>query len=356
MKYKIFENEKQRSLRSEAYSFDFNKETGFFARWGKTQKDEDDPIFSPFGPEILDLEISVNGCPNNCPFCYKGNSNEPATNMSFDTFKAIFDKMPRTLTQVAFGITSVQTNPDFLKMMHYSRENNVIPNFTLSGIDLTDDLAEEIAGVCGALAVSAYESDKNICYDTVQKFTDLGMDQVNIHLMVSKETMPFVKEVLSDRCRDPSIAKMNAIVFLGVKNKSRAINYNSINAQDYANLVKICKDLKISYGFDSCSAPKFEYAVKNMDISEDEKQNLIMCSESCESGLFSSYINVEGNFFPCSFTEGEGDWDKGIDVVRCNDFIKDVWYNKRVVEWRNNLINNMCDGCRLCPTFPNINP
>jgi hypothetical protein len=49
------------------YNFIFDKRNGDFKRWGTSF--EDDPLFSPIGPEILDLEISVNGCSNGCNFC-----------------------------------------------------------------------------------------------------------------------------------------------------------------------------------------------------------------------------------------------------------------------------------------------
>lgn len=45
----IFETPKQKIVRSKGYNYEFNKKTGFFARWGKVK--EDDPLFSPFGPE-----------------------------------------------------------------------------------------------------------------------------------------------------------------------------------------------------------------------------------------------------------------------------------------------------------------
>jgi len=66
-KFVLRESKDFKVVKSENYNYTFDKRTGFFARWGKTQ--EDDPKFSPIGPEILDLEISVNGCPNACPFC-----------------------------------------------------------------------------------------------------------------------------------------------------------------------------------------------------------------------------------------------------------------------------------------------
>ena len=354
MRYQVAESPDTKMLRSDKYNFNFNKHDGFFMRWGETY--EDNPRFSPFGPEILDLEISVNGCPNNCPFCYKGNTNQPATNMSLEDHNKIIDIMPKTLTQIAYGITGVQTNPDFIEMMKYARSKGIIPNFTLSGIDLTDEIAEEVAGISGALAVSAYESDKNVCYDTVKKFTDLGMKQVNIHLMVSMETLPFVTDVLHDRIHDPRLKDMNAIVFLGVKGKGRAKDrYHPLNAQAYDLLVKSCRNIEISYGFDSCSAPKFEHAVRSMDISDEDKKNLIQCSESCESSLFSAYINVYGEYWNCSFSEDE-DGVSPVNVLKAKDFVRDVWYHPAVVDFRERLLKTEINGCRMCPTFPEINP
>ena len=351
MKFTIYEDETRKCLRSEAYNFNFNKDTGFFARWGETE--DDDPPFSPFGPEILDLEISVNGCPNNCKFCYKGNSNEPATNMSLETFKQILDKMPPTLMQIAFGISGAQTNPDFVAMMQYTREKGVIPNFTLTGIDLTDELAAEIAPLVGGLAVSVYQTNKNIGYDTIKKFLDLGVKQTNTHLLVSQETLPFVYEVLDDRLNDPRLADMNAIIFLGVKPKGRAEGqYHPVSVEEYTALIKHCMDAGIMFGFDSCSAPKFEQSLEHLDLSDEYKERLIMCSESCESSLFSSYINVDGIYTHCSFAEGE---TEGVNVLEAENFSRDVWHSPRVVEFRNKSMATEIDGCRRCTVFPEIN-
>lgn len=344
----------KKSVRSASYNYDFDKRTGHFARWGATL--DDDPTFAPTGPEILDIEISVDGCPNGCNFCYKGNTPKPATNMSFETFKTIIDKFSKTLTQVAFGITGIQTNPDFLKMMQYCREIGIIPNFTLSGIDLTDELADECAKVIGAVAVSAYKTDKEVCYDTVKKFLDRGIQQTNIHLMVSQETLSFVYEVLQDRLTDPRLLKMNAIVFLGVKPKGRAKEgYQPLTMKQYQDLIQHCFAEKIPIGFDSCSAPKFEAAIRDetCDLSPERKKQLITCSESCESSVFSSYINVHGEYYHCSFSEGECDW-RPVDVLKADNFL-DVWYSDEAVRFRTALLASEINGCRHCITFPQIN-
>jgi hypothetical protein len=66
-KYLIIDSSSHKICIGEDYNFIFSKKDGNFMRWGKTY--EEDPNFSPIGPEILDLEISINGCPNGCKFC-----------------------------------------------------------------------------------------------------------------------------------------------------------------------------------------------------------------------------------------------------------------------------------------------
>ena len=97
------------------------------------------------------------------------------------------------------------------------------------------------------------------------------------------------------------------------------------------------------FGFDSCSANKY---IEFVNQSDDDKlkKTLVYC-EPCESGLFSSYVNVDGDFFPCSFSEGHGEWVNGISVVECNNFIEDVWFNPRVNKWTETLLENK----RSCP-------
>jgi hypothetical protein len=240
-------------------------------------------------------------------------------------------------------------------MMELCRSIGIIPNFTLSGIDLNDEIAKKVSEICGAVAVSAYDIDKNIGYDAIDKFTSLGMDQVNIHIMVSDTTLPFVYEVLEDVQNDIRLKKMNAVVFLGVKPKGRATTgFESLSNEQYSELVNYCLDNKLDFGFDSCSAPRFENAIKISDMSDDRKIQLLGCSEPCESSIFSSYINVIGEYWHCSFTEDETGYDC-INVLETDDFLKDVWYSEPVLKFRKALIDNMVDDCRYCQVFPSIN-
>jgi len=343
---KIVENDKMKLVLSPDYNYKLDKVTGFHARWGRTY--EDDPQFSPYGPEILDLEISSGGgCMGNCPFCYKCNGGAaPTYNLTFEQFKTIFHKMPRTLISIAFGIMNIDTNPEFFEMMAYARQHGVMPTYTCHGLDMTEEYARLTAKYCGATAVSVVDREKT--FDTVKMLTDAGLLQTNIHYMFSEETYEGAFELVEQVAKDPRTAKLNAIVFLQYKSKGRNPNdYHSVTDLDkYRRLVEHCNKHKVGYGFDSCSAHSF-FAVAET-LTESEREFMKIVSEPCESALFSSYVNCHGNFFPCSFTEGDLDgWLIGINVLDCENFLRDVWHNDRVVEWRKKLLQKK----RECPIY-----
>lgn len=341
-------------VRSENYNYNFEKATGHFMRWGKTLND--DPVMAPW-PEILDIEVEerCNGVPNSsgiespCSFCYKANTLKGRT-MSFSTFKTIFDKTKINdkssfLTQIAFGADAgAKYNTELFDMMQYARDNGVIPNITVANID--DDIADKLANVCGAVAVSRYEN-KDICYNTIKKLTDRGMTQINIHAMLSAETFNRVKETLEDYLTDDRLKKLNAIVILSLKKRGRGDRYNKATQEQFQELVDFAMTHQIPIGFDSCSAGKFEESIRKYP----NYKNLMVHTEPCESTLFSQYINVEGKFYSCSFCENAPSFPEGLNVVECSDFTKDIWFNPKTVEWRNNLLNVRKAGSLSCPVY-----
>jgi len=347
----FYEDEVHKYCKSKNYNFIFNKKNGFFARWGKTR--EEDPLYAP-SPEILDCEIttSCSGIPNEsgirspCTFCYKSNGPK-GRNMSLETFKKVLDAFPLTLTQVAFGADAqAKANPDLWAMMDYCREKKIIPNITVADID--DETADKLVSHCGAVSVSRY-ANADVCYDSVKKLTDRGLKQTNIHCMVSLETFDMCMQTLKDRLTDERLSGLNAIVFLSLKKKGRGERFNSVGPEKFKELVDFAFENKIGIGFDSCSAPKFLSAVKDLPNYKE----LEIMAEPCESLMFSFYVNVDGKAFACSFAEGCGGWKDGIDMLNVKDFLKDVWYDKTVVKWRKNLINNVDkkSKTRKCPIF-----
>ena len=342
----LLENEKFKLLRSENYNYIFHKDNGFFARWGKTEEDDGDIDQSL--PEIIDMEISTvcHGIDKPCKFCYKSNTSH-GEYMTFDIFKNIFHKLPPTITQLAAGIGDIDGNPDVWKIFEYCRDNGVVPNITINGARMTPEHFDNLAKYCGAVAVSVY--DKELTYNAIQELTSRGMSQVNIHFMLANETYDKAFEVMTDIKTDPRLAKLNAMVFLSLKTKGNAKSgYNQLSQERFNHIVDYAFAKEISIGFDSCSSQKFfTFLDGNKEFTEDFKKNMYQCVEKCEASCYSSYINVRGIYFPCSFCECVDGWEDGINVLNCNDFLQDVWFNEKTLKFKNKLIS--CD--RNCPIY-----
>lgn len=334
---------------SEDYRCFFDKTTGYNCRFGK--RVEDDPSWCPLGPEILDLEISVGGCPpvkgsSNCRYCYKNNTNRQPENMSFETFKKIFDSFPKNLSQIAFGITGLKTNPAMPAMFRYCRENGTIPNVTTVGADMDDETLDALCRWCGAVAVSCYTGAKELCYGTIKRIKDYASEKykrdmhVNMHIVLSKDNLEHVREVLADIAAG-KVEGLRSVVLLRIKPVGRASNMDcSVPLDVYRELVSFCLEKNISFGFDSCSATPVMDVLKEMG-----KPELCASAEPCESGKLSSYINVKGEYWHCSFCE-RSDFVKPVNVLDYESATE--WWNSDEM----NRVRNFKDwACKSCPVF-----
>lgn len=390
----MVENEKYKVVSSEKYNSVFNKETGFFARWGETK--EDNPNYAPM-PEILDLEISAGKCMGKCPECYKCNGAvEETHNMTFAEFQNIFHKVAKTsfritfksgfppieglvtdykncfnkedvkkeirfmfsnqddienieifnkglLGQIAFGICDIGTNPDFFKMMEYCREFDVIPNYTCHALDMNEEYAKLTAKYCGAVAISVYNKEK--AYNAVDMLSKAGMKQINFHAIAHDKSYDRILSIITDLQTDERIKnKVKAVVLLKYKPKGNGVGkFNHLTDKQYQEIISFAEKNNVNIGFDSCSAHAYLRVIK--DDKDFEAKS--MCAEPCESACFSSYINHKGEFFACSFCENEGMWQEGISVLECENFEKEVWQNSKTQKFREVLLKNE----RKCPMF-----
>jgi MoaA/NifB/PqqE/SkfB family radical SAM enzyme len=333
----IEETQNVKMVTSSDYNYLFFKKDGFFVRHKWTC--DDDPEFSPFGMEIADIEIST-VCSNACPFCYKSNTRN-GKNMSLATFETIFAKFPPILTQIAFGIGDIDANPDLRPIFQHCRDHGIVPNVTINGSRMTPAWYDFLATTCGAVAVSLY--DYETCVTAVEELGRRGLKQVNIHCLLSEETYVTCLGILAKATQDPRLVRyLNAIVFLWLKPKGDRNTYHPIRDLDkLKHLFETAERNKVRIGFDSCSASNFTRAVGT-------KYNDSV--ESCESTLFSVYIDVTGKAYPCSFSEGVG--YHGVDVVACDDFLIDVWYSDEFKRFRAAVIEGKDEnGCRRCPLY-----
>ena len=335
--------------KDETYHVFYSKIDGVNCRFGTLA--DDNPPFCMLGPEILDLEVSVNGCvpvpgSTNCRYCYKNNTNATPTNMSFDTFTKIISKFPMNLTQIAFGITGLQTNPDLKEMFKYCHSRSITPNVTTVGADMNKFMKDTLCHYCGAVAVSCYTGAKELCYKTIKELHNHAKGKykrdmhINMHIVISKDNMDHLMDVLQD-IKDGKVEGLRSVVLLRIKPKGRASKMDCrLSKEDYQKVISFCFDNNISFGFDSCSAHMVGQVLTEMGHSK-YTPNI----EPCESGKFSSYINVRGEYWNCSFAENT-DFIKPINVLNYNTILD--WWNGPELT---NIRNYATPACASCPIY-----
>lgn len=142
-------------IKENEYIILFNRFSGFEVLSGI---DGNPDPFILKAPSMIDIGI-MGHCENNCNICYQGNTNQP--NMTLDDFKSIIDQCKSHINQVALGGKGdPNKHENFKEILEYCVKNNVVPNYTTSGNNLTDEEVEITRKWCGAVAVSTIPMNK----------------------------------------------------------------------------------------------------------------------------------------------------------------------------------------------------
>ena len=341
----VLEDEEKKVLRSPKANYAFDKKEGTMITWGKTLKEEAEDFPSPI---VAEIELT-NICSGNCKFCCNSNTTE-GTYMSFEKYKELFHKLPNSLTQIAFSVDyDCSSNPDLFKIIEYTKDHGIVPNINV-GSSIDDSVAKKLSSLCGAIAVSCGDLQE-VCYNSVERLIKNGAKKVNINYMISSETFTSSGELLHSILYDERIKDINAVIFLSLKRKGRGKNYEQLENSSFEKLIGAGIRNNISIGFDSCSSLKLLYSFNKKNY---EKYKLAV--KSCESAIESMYIDVNGNFYPCSFCQGVKGWTTvgETNVFDCEDFIKDIWNHPKTENFRRKLhlsAENNRYNCRECPMY-----
>ena len=297
-------------------------------------------------PSLLDIGI-MGKCQNAnvCPVdCYQSASNE-GDNMKLELFKKIIDEASDYTYQVALGgAGSPNEHPDFEAMLDHCIKNEIVPNYTTSGINLTDDMVE-ISKKCGAVAVSWYKQPYT--YQAIEKFITAGI-RTNIHYVLSNESIDEALDLLKDNSIIPD--GINAVIFLLYKPVGRGVDHKVLQNGDsrVKEFYSLVTDKhKFEIGLDACNMPGL---INNTHYINAETVT------PCDGGSFSAYINSNGIMTTCSFDQ---DLTYGIDI---NDItLMEAWNSDTFSKFRD-YHSNACPSCKDrhlcyggCPITPSIN-
>jgi len=322
----------------------FNPKNGFYMRSGIMKNENGvivdsgiDPFMRNF-PQLIDIGIMgscVHGekglCIKGGVECYQNGLGYKQPNMTLEQFKSIVDECRGKTFQYALGGRGdVNKHDEFEDLLKYCVDNKIVPNYTTSGLDLTNKEVDITKKYCGAVAVSWYRQEHT--FNAINKFIRVGM-KTNIHYVLGKNT---IKEAIQGLNEDSFPKGINAVIFLthkpvGLGSYENVLEHSNPDLKEFFEIIDTKKfDFKI--GFDSCTVPALINFTKN--INE-------VTFDSCEGGRYSMYITPDMKAIPCSFDNQDLNWAYDIS----NDTIENAWKSPQFENFRDHF-RNSCGSCK----------
>lgn len=334
----------------------FDQKTGFYARSGILNDDGIDTGIDPFMasyPELIDVGImghckhGTSGlCIQSGVQCYQNGLHTNMPNMSIGNFRRIAKECKGKVYQFALG---GRGDPDqhesFAEILQCCRENDIVPNFTSSGLGFNDEIARLCKEYCGAVAISWYRQQHTL--KAIDMLLKAGV-KTNIHYVLSNYTIREAIRLL--KCGGfPN--GINAVVFLlhkpvGLGSEANVLEINNPLVCEFFKLVDN-GGFPFKVGFDSCSIPAIVNLTNSIDLDS---------VDTCEGARWSMYISSDMKALPCSFDNQELRWAYDIS----DDTIQNAWDSPQFEDFRNHF-RTSCQGCEKrsmcmggCPIRPQI--
>lgn len=321
----------------------FDGNTGFYRRTSVLEKtsdgkyrETDKEVFRTDYPELIDIGIMEKCvCSHKCKVdCYQKAISRTGENMSLKDFTWLIEQSRGKVFQVALGgAGDPDTHEDFAEILKVCADNNIVPNFTTSGITFTEEKVALCKEYCGAVAVS--EHNEVYTDNAVKMLLDAGVT-TNMHYVLSTKTIDRAIRILNgEEAYRPGI---NAVVFLLYKPVGLGKEEYVLKANDerVAKFFEALDNRKVDFnvGFDSCTCSgliNFAHNYNKEDI------------DYCEGGRFSMYISADMTAMPCSFANQNKAWFFKLNREQ-NIGIKDAWDSEVFNKFRNRLLSK-CPNC-----------
>lgn len=334
----------------------FNTDNGTLVRsniWG-TDKN---PFRRSF-PELIDVGIMgscLAGKSGICAKagidCYQRGATSLRRDMNLQDYEWIVKQSRGKVFQIALGgAGDPNKHESFEQILKVTRDNDIVPNLTTSGYQLTDDEIGLIKQYCGAVAVSYYskligENEGNeTTIKSIERLSAVGCI-TNVHYVVSNDS---IEEAIVRLEKNMFPDNINAVIFLLYKPVGLG-SVNKIVRNDvyFRRFIEVAtsKSHPFKVGFDTCFTPALINYGTNIDFSS---------VDACEAARFSMYIDSELNAFPCSFDNLTGVFKFKL-ANASGSMIEDAWnsdifkdFLNRKAECCNCDKENWCyGGCRL---------
>lgn len=318
----------------------FNKSTGKYIRSGIIENGIDtgvDPFMCAM-PELIDIGVMghcIHGktglCIKSGVQCYQNGLGQVEPNMTVEQFNSIMEQIEDYTYQVALGGRGdVNKHEDFEGILKSCVEHGIIPNYTTSGLDLTEEEVALTKKYCGAVAVSEYRNEYT--RKAIKMFIDAGI-KTNIHYVLGNNSIDEAIDKLKNNGFDKGI---NAVIFLlhkpvGLGTIDNVISIDDPKYQEFISLID-GKTYDFAIGFDSCNIPGLINKTKNLNHDS---------FDTCEAARWSCYITSDMKMLPCSFDNQDLRWAVDLNTHT----IKEAWDSEPFENFRDHF-RNSCPNCR----------
>jgi radical SAM protein with 4Fe4S-binding SPASM domain len=333
----------------------FDPNIGLYVRSGVMDGDKDtgiDPFMRSY-PDLIDVGIMghclhahTGQCLRAGVQCYQGGNTISHPNMTLIDYQRIIDESQGKVMQIALGGRGdPNLHEDFAAILRYTKEHGIVPNYTTSGMALTDDQVALTKEYCGAVAVSWYGADYTI--GALRRFIDAHVT-TNIHYVLNKATLAQAIDRLQRPDGFPE--GINAVVFLlhkpvGLGQQDQVLTPDMEQVQEFFDIINR-GEFPYLIGFDACSIP----GVLNYAQSLDTR-----FFDTCEGARFSMYISSDMIATPCSFDQ---QFRYGYSLT--DGFIQEAWDSPQFEAFRDHM-RDACPDCNRrgtcmggCPLTPEI--
>lgn len=345
----------------------FDPATGQYMRTGVIVDGKDtneDPFMRDY-PGLIDVgvmghcEHGARGlCKQAGVQCYQKGFTKQQPHMTVEDFISICEQSEGRVFQLALGGRGdCNKHPQFAELLVNARQRGIVPNYTTSGLNLTDEEVRLTKDHCGAVAVSWYRAPYTI--DAIQKFQRAGV-KTNIHYVVSKSTIDEAIWQLKHAggfmpgsqgyYPFPSLPWVNAVIFLLHKPVGQGTDDNCLDPSDpkVQEFYELACDsaLPFKVGFDSCGVCGVINHCDNVDEAS---------LDYCEGARYSMYITPDMKALPCSF-----DQDERWAVTLKGNTIAQAWESPAFEAFRT-FFRISCPDCPSkvncgggCPIIPKV--
>lgn len=314
----------------------FNPKNGFYVRSGMFDENGKDTGVDPFMrsfPSLIDVGIMQKCvCNKYCNVdCYQKACDRTGDNMSLENYISILEQCKGKVFSFALGgAGDVDTHENFEDIMRITREYNIVPNFTTSGITMTKEKADICKKYAGAVAISEHFADYT--NKAIQLLLDAGVE-TNIHYVLSNKSIDTAIDWLKN---DKFPKGIHGVIWLlykpiGLGKMENVLKVDDPRLKEFFELVDN-KEFDFVHGFDACSIPGIINFTKNIDYAS---------IDTCEAARYSCYITPDMKMLPCSFDNQDLKWAVDLNIHT----IQEAWDSDVFEDFRNHF-RCSCNSCK----------